>query len=403
MTVTAEPLTRRITTRAFVWSRILGIPFWVMLNTLSVLIYKEFHVSPFLVTLLIAIKPITALAATYWSCFFSGKNGYFIFSNILRFFPFLFFFAFDSAAAIILCFSLYMVLSRGSMPVWMELFKNHLPQESRSKLFALGNAVEYLGTTIFPIAIGMILDYSPDSWRWLFPLTALIGLMSTFFLKRLPDVAEHAEEGRKKILLPWKNSVALIKERKDFRAYLLGFMLGGAGLMVIQPVLPFFFVDELKLSYTEMMIAISVCKGIGFSLASPFWVSLFKRLNIHKFSLYIALLAAFFPLLLFFAKWSYWLIYFAYLVYGYMQSGSELSWHLSSVTFAKKEDSLKFSETNILAVGVRGCVIPFIGSLLFCTFNSVTVMLAASCLCLAGSFVLLRYHKRSFFVNEPEP
>jgi hypothetical protein len=378
-----------ITARAFMWSRVLGMPFWVMLNTLSVILYKEFHVSPFLVTLLIALKPATALAATYWSCFFSGKNQNFILSNIIRFLPFLFFFLNDSVWFPIFCFSLYMSLSRGSMPIWLELFKNHLPNHTHSKLFALGNTFEYLGTTIFPIVIGMVLDANPNSWRWLFPVTALIGISSTLCLLRLPNAAPQIKP--KSLSLPWKNSLTLIKTRSDFRNYLVGFMLGGAGLMIIQPVLPIFFVDDLQFSYTEMMIAITVCKGIGFAAASPLCVALFKRLPIHVFSCLVALLAACFPLLLFGAKWAYWLVYLAYLSYGMMQSGSELSWNLSSVTFSKKEESLSFSETNILAVGVRGCFIPFMGNFLFSAFNSLTVMIVGSVLCLSGALVLLKY------------
>ncbi len=380
--------------RAFLWSRILSVPFWVLLNTLSIILYKEFHVSPLLVTLLIALKPMTALLASYWSCFFSGKNRNFVLTNLIRFLPFLFFFAVDSAWTVILSFSLYMILSRGSMPVWTELFKSHIPKESQHRLFALGNTCEYLGTTLFPIILGMLLDYNGNLWRVLFPLTALLGMATTLLMLRLPDTRLKPKPPIKtKAWLPWKNAFHIVKTHADFRNYLIGFMLGGAGLMVIQPVLPIFFVDELQFSYTEMMIALSVCKGIGYALSSPMWVRLFKRLPLFQFSFLVAFLACCFPLILIGAKWTFWLCYVAYLGYGLMQSGSELSWHLSPAAFSKNKESLPFSETNILAVGVRGCIIPFLGSLLFYLFNSVTVMLVGSLFCLIGAFVLIRYRE----------
>ena len=161
--------------------------------------------------------------------------------------------------------------------------------------------------------------------------------------------------------------------------------------MIIQPVLPIFFVDELRFSYTEMMIAISVCKGIGYAASSPLWVRLFKQLPIFQFSFLVALLAFCFPLILIGAKWQFLLCYVAYIGYGLMQSGSELSWHLSPASFSRQKESLPFSETNILAVGLRGCVIPFLGSLLFYLFNSVAVMVAGSLFCLLGSLVLINY------------
>lgn len=385
---------KKLTANAFLWSRVLGIPFWVMLNTLSVILYKEFHVSPFVLTILIALKPITALFAAYWSCFFSGRKSNLIVANILRFSPFLLLFSFSSVWLIMLSFTIYMILSRGSMPAWTELFKSHLPDQSQSRVFALGNTLEYVGTTLFPLIIGIVLDYNALSWRWLFPVTALLGLTSTFFLLRLPSIPPTPPSSiTKKMVLPWSNSLSIIKERSDFRRFLMGFMLGGAGLMVIQPVLPLFFVDELQFSYTEMMLAISVCKGIGYIIASPFWVRLFKRVSIFNFSVYVVILACCFPLLLIGAKWNFWLCYGAFLVYGYMQSGSELSWNLSPLSFSKEKESLTFSETNILAVGVRGCIIPFLGNYLFLVFNSMTVMIVGSLFCLAGAWVLTRQKK----------
>ncbi len=386
--------------RAFLWSKILSVPFWVMVNTLSIILYKEFHVSPLFVTFLIALKPMTALLASYWSCLFSGQNRTFVLSNLIRYVPFLFFFLVDSPWMILISFSLYMILSRGSMPVWTELFKNHVPKESQHRLFALGNTCEYLGTTIFPILIGIALDYNANLWRVLFPLTALLGLATTFLIMRLPDTLSETVPIQKKMLLPWKNAFSIVKSEPDFRTFLIGFMLGGAGLMVIQPVLPIFFVDELQFSYTEMMIAISVCKGIGYTLASPMWVRLFKQVPIFQFSTYVVILAFCFPLVLIGSKWMFWLSYVAFLGYGWMQSGSELSWHLSPNIFSKSKESFRFSETNILAVGLRGCLIPFIGNFLFYLFNSVTVMLVGSLFCLLGAFVLMNHKKAPEKISE---
>jgi len=385
---------------AFLWSKILTVPFWILLNTLSLILYKEFHISPICVTILIAIKPITAVFASYWSCLFSGSNKSFMFTNCIRFFPFLFFFFFNSPWMMIFCFAFYMTLSRATTPVWGELFKKHLSQDSQHRLFAMGNACEYLGTTLCPILLGILLDYNANLWRILFPLTALFGISSTFFMKQLPNSASGSNFAKKNYQRPWKNAILAIKTGPDFRNYLLGFMLGGAGLMVIQPMIPIFLVDELQFSYTEMMVALSVCKGIGYLCASPIWVRLFKKLPIFQFSFLVALLASCFPLILLGARWNIAFCYIAYVGYGLMQSGSELSWHLSSLVFAKDKESFVFSETNILAVGVRGCVIPFFGIFLFYLFNSVTVMLVGSLFCLGGALSLIRYRQKTEVLSE---
>lgn len=397
----------KATTEAFVWSRVFNIPFWVMLNTLSIILYKEFHVSPFLITCLIAVKPATALLATYWSCFASKHEKFLVLNlivtNLLRFIPFLFFFWINTPWLMVVAFCIYMTLSRGSMPAWMEIFKRNISDQSQTKVFAFGSTIEYLGSTIFPLFIGIALDIDHRCWRVLFPLTAALGLISTVFLWRIPHLktvsrAAEMPNMRSSLFFPWKRSLKLLIERPDFRRYQLGFMFGGAAMMIVQPILPFFFVDVLNLSYTEMILAITVCKGIGFSLTSPFWVSLFKKINIYRFSALVVFFAALFPLFLLGAQvWGLTLVIVAYLIYGFMQAGSELSWHLSAVTFSKEKNSLPFSETNILTVGIRGCIIPFLGNLIFLCGSSIAVLIISMLLCLVGAFFLNNYSR--FILN----
>ena len=395
-------LKTKSTASAFIWSKILGTPFWALLNTLPIILYKEFHASPFLITLMVALKPASALFATYWSIFFSKNEKLLVFNlvltNILRFAPFLFCFFIPSPLLLVCFFCLYMTLSRGAVPAWAQVFKNHVSYHTQSNIFALGNAIEYAGMTVIPLLLGFVLDLNHDSWRWLFILSALLGLSSTFFLFRIPSLISSEKlsllkPSLKEIVLPWKRSWHLLKHKADFRRYLLAFMLGGAGLMIIQPVLPLFFVDVLNLSYTEMVFAMTVCKAIGFSAASPFWARYFKRANFYIFSAAVTLLAVFFPLLLLGAKWALPFLFVAYLFYGLMQSGSELSWHMSATRFSEKEDSIPFSETNILAVGVRGCIVPFLGYLIFTNINSIAVMVVSCVLCLLATQLLYRSRK----------
>lgn len=46
------------------------------------------------------------------------------------------------------------------------------------------------------------------------------------------------------------------------------------------------------------------------------------------------------------------MLYVAYGLYGVMQAGSELGWHMSGPCFAQEKDSTVFSSTNVLMVGI---------------------------------------------------
>lgn len=378
-----------------------------MLNMLSIILYKEMHISALQVTFIVALKPLSALFAPYWSLSIYQRQdrltSNLVWANILRYLPFLFFPWIASPWLMILAFSFYMMLSRGAMPAWMEIFKQNIPGMARERVFVYGTAVDYFGSAILPIMIGFLLDGYPLSWRWIFPITALIGLVSTLFLWRIPSpilqtTAPVKEKFLKQLWKPLEQSWTLMQQRPDFARFQIGFMLGGAGLMIMQPALPMFFVDVLNLSYTKMVLAIAACKGIGFALASPIWIKFFRRLNIYRFSGLVTVVAALFPFLLISAQYDILLLYLAYGIYGMMQAGSELSWHMSGPIFAKEEDSSLYSRTNVLTVGLRGCLVPFLGSLIYAVSNSTVVMVFAALLCLLATQRLTTYGRREDLV-----
>lgn len=374
------------------------------------------QISALQITTIVALKPISALFASYWSLTIHKRRDLLvsnlIWANILRFLPFLFIPWIDSSWLIIFAFGIYMMLTRGIIPAWMEILKLNIKGMARERVFAYVSALDYMISALLPLAIGKLLDDYYLSWRWMFPAAAIIGLSSTYFLFRIPStmlndisraMAAESSTLSQHVARPWKDCWNLLKERPDFAKYQIGFMLGGAGLMVMQPALPIFFVDTLKLSYTEMAFAIALCKGIGFAVTSPVWVRIFRRVDIFYFSGLVTIFIGLFPFFLIGAEYHLLLFYFAYMLYGLMQAGSELSWHMSGPYFAREEDSSVYSRTNVLTVGMRGCIAPFFGSLLLYAFSSSTlVLLVGSLLGLMATERLFRYSKDVKTMPSPE-
>lgn len=395
------------TRSAFLWTRLFNIPFWTIISMLSFILYKDMQISALQITTIVALKPISALFASYWSLTIHHRKdrlvSNLVYANILRFLPFLFIPWIESPWLIILAFGFYMMLTRGVIPAWMEILKLNIKGMARERVFAYVSALDYLVSALLPLLIGKLLDDYYLSWRWIFPVAAVMGLSSTYFLYRIPSellkeisqaMATETATFSQHVARPWKDCWNLLKERPDFAKYQIGFMLGGAGLMVMQPALPIFFVDTLQLSYTEMAFAIALCKSIGYAVTSPIWVRIFSRLDIYYFSGLVTIFIALFPFFLIGAEYHLLLFYFAYMLYGLMQAGSELSWHMSGPYFAKEEDSSVYSRTNVLTVGMRGCIAPFVGSLLLYSFGSSTlVLLFGSLLGLMATERMLRYSK----------
>lgn len=399
------------TRSAYVMTRILDTPFWSLYNLLPIFLFKDLHATPYQLGLLITLKPLVSLLSSYWSTKVQNSPNKILtsitFGRFLAYLPFLFFPFIDSIWYFIFCFGFYMLLQVGMVPAWMELLKQNLPASTRDKVFSYTQVFGYLGGGLLPFVLGWILDEWSGSWRWMFPITALIAGVAyywqRFIVIKVAKPPENVVKTPHLLLHPWKNAWELLKKRPDFANFQVGFMLIGSGLMIIQPTLPVFFVNQLNLNFTEMGVAIMLCKGIGFACSSPLWVSWIQRVDLFCFGAVIASLAVLFPLFLIAAQSQIIWLYLAYLIYGFMQSGNELSWNMSGPIFAKNENSSPFSTVNVIAVGVRGLFIPLIGAYCLEHFGTLTVILLSGLLCFLAAVRMAFYSRANSVSHSSNP
>jgi predicted MFS family arabinose efflux permease len=398
---------------AYTWTRILNTPFWALYTLLPFIMCKDLQATPWQIACVISLKPIVSLFSLYWSSQIKRRRdrlvSNIIWASILGHLPFLFipwvshpwFFIFASA--------IYMLFHRGVNPAWMEVLKINVPEEARKHVFAYGSAVYHAGGALLAIVIGWLLDDYFQAWRWLFPITALFSLGAIIFQATLPiktsfspKVAENAFFSIKEQLSkPWKEAWDLMKQRPDFARFQIGFMLGGGGLMLWQPALPQFFFETLQLNYKELTLAMTLCKCIGYTLALPLWTRMMNHLDIFVFSGTVTAIAALFPLGLMAAQWNLLWLYAAYLLYGFMQAGSELSWNLSGPIFSKQEDSSTYSGVNVVSIGLRGCLAPPLGSTLCNLANATIVLLIGGGFCLLATWQMYfnrQREEKSYFI-----
>lgn len=409
----------RLVRGAFLASHCLHVPCWTLHTFLLVILYKTVTVSPWYLTALIAIKPLSGAFAPYWSQAIHRRPDRLmrnlLYTQLMRYIPLALLPWVHSPFWILCSYGLLLTMQRACVPAWMELIKRHLNEEQRVKLLSQAHMIDYIGPALLSIPFAYLLDLHEERWRDIFAICALIGLSSIISLYALSPLTPASASGSAItprapsrwlstwktlsaalstfLLKPWKESFNVLSQTPDFARYLFGFMLGGAGLMIIQPALPSFFVDTLHLSYTEMGCVIALCRAVG-SLSSPLWSRAISLLDFSLFSALVTAVAMFFPLCMLGAKTELGFLYLAYFLYGVMQAGSELSWHLSGVVFAKEKESSVFSTTNVLMVGVRGCFIPILGACLLTTYGAGAVLWMGMSLSCAATCYFLHNHTR---------
>lgn len=391
-----------IARKAFAYSFILNAPFWAMYNLLPFILYKELHASSYQVTLLIALKPIVSLFSIYWSSYTHNRPDALVknvvSSTVLSHLPFFCLPFYHPPWFVITISAVYMMLERGAKPAWMELLKQHVPERKREKLFSWVSTTSYLAAGLLPPLFGFWMDAMPNVWSWIFPIVSLLALLPVGFQIQMRGGKRSAKRAIS-LKNPWVESYRLLKTNTLFTFFQIAFFLGGAGIMMMQPALPAFFMDKLSLNYGEIALALTMFKGIGFALTSRFWAHKLPKSSIFYLSGWVTLIMALSACILMAAPFWHYFVFVSYLFYGIMQAGSELIWHLSGPIFSKEEDSSLYTSVNIVLVGVRGLFAPFLG-MWFMQFETILPMIVGTVFCLVSTFLMWRPLPKFFALKE---
>lgn len=371
----------------FIINRILSGPLEILFTLLVFILSKNLGADPFQLTLIACIKPISSFFAFYVSSVIFDRpqriRTYMVANNLLGCLPCLMYPFFENIWFYIGSYALFMITLRAVYPGWVEILKCSVEASSLSKIISLGTSVSYFLGILLPPLICLWMDKEAHVWRYLFMAFALFNMMSIplmMLIKADPKVPV-VKSIESVLARGWQ----LLKENPAFAHYQLLFFLGGAGIIGSQSILPFYFKESLNLSYTQLGIAFSLCKGLSFVLTSPFWAKYANHISIYHLNSIVNLFTTlFFAFIMAASSNANWL-FLAYFFYGIMQAGCEMSWNLSGPLFAGSRESTMYSSLNLACVGIRGCICPFLGYLLYTFAGAMPVFLASALITLIGT------------------
>lgn len=386
-------MNEKITGRALLWSNLLSEPLFTLYGFVTFLLYKELGASAFLISLVTMLKPVVTILSFYWKPRCLKKNV--IWAGFFMRAPFLLCPWVDSMWFLAAAAVNYMFFYRAAIPSWVEILKRNMPK-TRDRVFSISSALGYIEGVGLSLAVGGLLDRESGLWKICFFVAALIGLSVLWIQSKIPVEDTSIVEKlsfKERIVRPWRDSWQLMRSRADFARFQWGFMLAGFGIMLIQPALPMFAVDDLKICYLEMAAALSIAKGLGFALSSPFWSRKMNKVSIDKLASLVFLFFGLFPVFLALSLWNGSFLYGAYLLYGIAQGGSHLVWNMSGPIFADKEDSSRYTGVNVALAGIRGAVGPSLGGLLAVTLGPVFVFVLGALFCFYSGLRLYSSYK----------
>lgn len=390
----------------YLLNRVLSSPLEVVYIFLIFIIAKDLGATPLQLSVLACCKPTVSLISAYANRFTFGKpqsiKPFLLICNFIGLLPCLFFPYVENTWFFIASYACFMTTLRASYPAWIEVLKCNLEIKELSKTVAVGSSINYSILTLFPLVFTYFLDQNPGIWKNLFVGMAILQFV--FFLILLsvplkfiqPQAQEMSGTGSGNVI---KESWQILRNNPSFVKYLALFFLGGAGLVAVQPILPIYFNETLHLSYSQLALAFSFCRGAAFVCSTPFWLTYIRRASLYSLNAIVNILSTLFILFILMAQLGSEWLWIGYVMYGAMQAGCELSWNLSGPLFSKQKESIPYSSLNLCFVSFRGMIFPFLGQLIYSWSNSLVLFSFAGVLCLLSVFYAF-FLDREFYLEE---
>ncbi|MDD5308493.1 MAG: MFS transporter [Deltaproteobacteria bacterium] len=263
-------------------------------------------------------------------------------------------------AAILVFSFFYYILFK---PAENSIIQANYDKEQRGRIYGWLNSLMLLCAMAGAWAGGRILDASHDNYRYLIPAAGVLGFAAMMLYAFLPVRVMDYDAPRavaKGVLAAYRNFFESLLKDAPFGRLELSFLIYGFGIIMLDPLLIIFVVDDLKLDYSAAAVAMGLIGQLAILALSPFVGRLFDRVRPGAMLGASVLLLIAFPIMLFFAHGTA-LLYAAYVVRGVAMSGILMVWNLGPIHYAEERDSTNYMGVHLTLTGVRGLFAPLLG------------------------------------------
>lgn len=250
--------------------------------------------------------------------------------------------------------TLFWFLEAFPSPGYVRILQSIYPDDVRGKMMSLVR----MGRILAMVAAAPLAGWALDRWGYqvLFPIGALMGMISVFFFARL-EVNEPPLPPRQTRTLSELRQI--LREDKRFSYFLTAFSVYGTGTLMSWTLYPLVQVDRLALSYSDLGW-LGLVQSLAWFLSLAFWGRVVDRAGGVAVLRRNAMVALFLPLIYASAD-SFWVLVPAFVIQGIISAGWDMGLINAGIQLAKPEQISEYAAVQSTIVGVRGMLVPHIG------------------------------------------
>lgn len=264
-------------------------------------------------------------------------------------------------------------------PAINVLLKTNYRHENFGRLYGYTTSVNKVVMLVVTFLYGILLDIDPFAFRYVFVITALLGVGSLYILSRI-DYAKVAQMPgvlslKESVALSVREMIGVVRENKPYRDFEWGFMFYGFAFMITAPVINILFEQELRLNYSSVAFYKNAYNIIAIVLLL-FTGRILGRMDPRRFAtltftsllvyLFFLMLTPYFPVYAVAAGIAiYPTLIVAFISNGFFAGTMVLLWNIGSAYFCTPEEADDYQSVHLFLTGARSIGAPILGVVLY--------------------------------------
>jgi len=390
-----DPITRHNVVAESFFSAFNGVYMALAILAAPVVAVTAVNANPLELTILVSAFPVGVFFGPLWADL--GRRWGMqklvtqmaVWANV----PLFFLFWVDDAAVWTALVTVSQLLNSAMRMGQSSLYRVMYARPLRGRVLGILTFWTYLTMVPSILVTGWLLDKSPQMYRILYPVAGLCGLVGCFYYSLLHvPAADQLPRQRRTLRASVHGIQKIITNDRAYLFFQIAFFLSGSAFFMSTHVILLLTRERFHFGAFELALWMSVVPQLLLALSSPVWGHVLDRIGIVRLRLVIstlmtAYLASYLGGLMTGAPF---LIYLGSILQGMSNGAGQLTWSLASSHFAPRpEDVPIYNGIHFVLNGVRGLLLPWVGSVLFILVGPWAV-LAATAVSLGSVPIVLR-------------
>lgn len=306
---------------------------------------------------------------------------------------------------------IFLVYYMGNTVIWptINLFlKTSYRHENFSRLYSYATTLNKIVMMVTTFFYGWLLDIDNYAFVYIFPLAAVLGVLSVFLLSLIPYQTDASQVSKGGFWASVRESgagmIRILKTNRSFLDFEIGFMFYGFGFMSSVTVIVLFFEHALGLNYSSVAFYKNGYNLLAIILL-PFFGKLMGKMDPRRFAaisfwamlMYILFLALtqYYPAYTeFFGIQLYHMLIFYIIFHGIFAATMALTWFIGSAYFCPAEEAGNYQSIHLVLTAFRSLFAPLLGIAFYEAWGFTTAFVISMTSLAAGIVYLLWSEKR---------